>query len=470
MIAAAKPNHRLSGITMNAPIVPPPNRTPTHGPFRSRLIVFAAMAAALTSPDLSARAAPTKITIDQARAAAAEIAQLIESHYVFAEKRQPIAQAIRTAAAAHHYDTEDPYTFADRLTDDLKAAGHDEHLGVKFDPDQAREPGPHQKISGPHPEVMSAGRRRNEGFEELKILPGNIRYLKITNFLWTPDVTASVIDEVARFLGDGDAVIIDLRGNGGGNADAVARLISYFMKNDDQTLMTFFDGMSGEVAVTKVLDDLRGPRMVGKPLYTLIDEGTGSAAEEFAYHVQQFKLGALVGQQTAGAANNNHHFTVAPGFVVSVSIGRPVHPMSKTNWEGAGIAPTDKVPAAAALEYAQLMALHRLADHASEPQRKSYNWAIEALEARLHPFDVKPAELQAYAGRYGIRTIRVENDALVLQRDGRPAVKLAPMGPDLFSLARTDQVRVKFKRSGNRIVGFDQVTDEGQIIPSQRDG
>jgi hypothetical protein len=439
---------------------------------KSKARAFLVMILAIAIMPLTTRAAvavPPKITAEQARAAAEEIAHLIEAHYVFPEKRENIAAAIRKAAADRRYDVEDPYIFADRITTDLRAAGNDAHLGVRFHPERTSWPAHHGPSAHPQPNEKSPGRSRNEGFEELKILPGNIRYVKITNFMWTNDVTAKVTDEVARFLGEGDAVIIDLRGNGGGNASAVARLISYFMKDDNQVLMTFYDGMSGDVTVSRVKDDLRAPRMVGKPLYTLIADGTASAAEEFAYHVQQFKLGSLVGEKTAGAANNNEHFPVEPGFIVSVSIGRPVHPVSKTNWEGSGIAPTDRVPAASALEQAQLLALHRLAENAPETDRKAYTWAIEDIEARLHPFSTVPRNLEVYSGKYGIRTIRVENGTLLFQRQGQSPKKLMPMAPDLFAFAETDQIRVKFRRSGNRVIGFDQITDDGQILPSERD-
>ena len=437
----------------------------------ARLSTFVALCIGLISLSIgsSILGAPPKISQKDALNAAEQIAQLIEKYYVFPEKRQPIASAIRRAGADHWYDVDDPYVFADRITSHLRTIGKDAHLAVTYNPEFANELEQHQ-ASHQHFAPHRAGNDRNEGFEELKILPGNIRYVKITNFMWTDDATASVIDEAARFLSKGDAVIIDLRGNGGGNANAVARLISYFMKGEDQVLMTFHDGISGEEMVSRVKDDLRAPRMVGKPLYTLIDDGTASAAEEFAYHVEQFKLGSLVGEKTAGAANNNQHFPVQPGFVVSVSIGRPVHPVSKTNWEGAGILPTDQTPSAAALDRAELLALKRLVQDGSDAERATYTWAIEALESRLHPFQPNPRQLDGYAGKYGIRSIRVENGALVFQREGRPPTKLLPMAPDLFAMARTDQIRVKFRRSGDRVVGFDQITDDGQIIPSQRDG
>src|SRR3546814_17251137 len=101
-----------------------------------------------------------------------------------------------------------------------------------------------------------------------------------------------------RVLEGGDAVIIDVRGNGGGSHDAVRYVLSHFMPRG-QLLISFVEaGKEPEQSFT--LGELPAGRMIGKPLYVLIDGGVGSAAEELAYSVQQFGLGRLVGETTAG--------------------------------------------------------------------------------------------------------------------------------------------------------------------------
>ncbi|MBL7537684.1 S41 family peptidase, partial [Escherichia coli] len=72
-------------------------------------------------------------------------------------------------------------------------------------------------------------RRDNQGLGETRILPGNIRYLRITAFEWVQDQTGVAYDAAMRFLRDGDAIVIDLRGNGGGSHAAVRYLLSHFM-------------------------------------------------------------------------------------------------------------------------------------------------------------------------------------------------------------------------------------------------
>ena len=81
---------------------------------------------------------------------------------------------------------------------------------------------------------------------------------------------------------------------------------------------------------------------------------------------------------------------------------------------------------------------------------------------------MSPVELRTYTGKYGIRSIRLEKDILVYQREGRDPTTLVPMAADLFAFADTADVRVRFRRSGGKVVGFDQITVDGQVLPSER--
>jgi hypothetical protein len=54
-----------------------------------------------------------------------------------------------------------------------------------------------------------------------------------------------------------------------------------------------------------------------------------------------------------------------------------------------------------------------------------------------------------YPGRYGERTITVENDALYLQREGGPRLKLKAVSKDEFTLEEAPEARLKFVRDEN---------------------
>ena len=74
---------------------------------------------------------------------------------------------------------------------------------------------------------------------QLKVLPGNIRYLESVGFFWGGDKTKEAYDNAMRFLKGGDAIIIDMRQNGGGSPDAVRYMISHFLE-PNTPIVTFY--------------------------------------------------------------------------------------------------------------------------------------------------------------------------------------------------------------------------------------
>ena len=178
----------------------------------------------------------------------------------------------------------------------------------------------------------------------------------------------------------------------------------------------------------------------------LTSNRAASAAEEFVSHVARLGFGTLVGETTAGAAYRNEHFAVPGGFVMSVSIGYPELP-GGGNWEGKGVPPKIAVPADRALDRAQQDAAQKLAEKAQGPQRTELEWTAALYAARATP--VAPARaLAAYAGRYGARTVAVENGALTWQRDGGVKSAMVPLGGDLFAFEFDPATRVRFTGEG----------------------
>jgi len=373
-------------------------------------------------------------------AALQKIAALLQEQYVFPELRPQLVARLDAARRDGRYDVDDPKIFAERITDDLHQVSHDGHLWMAFDP--AAYGASSSGEDGEEEFWRQHAIRSHHGLAEMKILGGNIRYLRITGFEWVEDETGKAYDGAMQFLKEGDAVIIDLRGNGGGSHSAVRYLISHFMPGG-KLEMTFMEG-SKVAEQSHTLEYLPAGRLQGRPLYVLIDGGVASAGEAFAYDVQQFKLGELVGERTAGAANNNNLLPVPPGFILSVSYGRPVHPVSNANWEGSGIEPTVAAPAAQALDIAQQLALTRLsqAPDTSPEKLADYAWAKVGIEARLHPVAMSEKRLKALAGKYGRIDVSFRDGALWLSRPNRPTSRLSPLTADgLFALERADHLR-----------------------------
>lgn len=386
-----------------------------------------------------------RLTAEERDAALAGVEEAVRTAYAFPEKRAAVLERLGQSRKAGRYDVDSPALLAERITLDLKDASKDLHLYLLNEP--ARYAAAKAAPAGGQNDdafMREWGLREHHGLTELRVLPGNIRLLRISGFHWTRDETGVAYDEALRFLKDGDAYIIDLRGNGGGHAAAVQYLVSHFL--DEDTLLMTFHRADAPPAQSRTLAHVPAGRLMGKPLYVLIDRGVASAGEDFAYDVQQFKLGELIGARTAGAANNNGFVPVAPCFMLSVPEGYPVHAVSQTNWEGVGVAPDVEVPPAQALEVAQLRALKRLmaAPGVAPQQLAAYTWARTALEARLQPVSVSPARMKSLAGRFGDVVATLREGALWLVRGKRPEARLVPLTAEgLFAVEGNDHLRVR---------------------------
>lgn len=407
------------------------------------------LATALAGAALAPNAAAAAAKVD-ARAVVAEVRKLVAEHYVVPGTRATIDAALARGLADGRYDVSEPGLLAERINADLSAASNDGHLGISYDPVRAAQATSAVPDQGPPPELIAAFEReaqeRNHGITELRVLPGNIRYINYEGFAWTGPASAAALDDAMRFLKGGEAAIIDLRRNGGGSPQAVQYVISHFMEAD-RPLVTFHMGGAGEVHKVSTLKDLPAGRMVGKPLYVLTSGGSASAAEEFTGHVSGFKLGETIGETTAGAAFRNTFFPVAGTYMLSVSVGRPELAATGGDWEGKGFAPTVPARLDQALEVAHIRALRKIAGAAPAPQKAALESLATVIQARMEP--IAPARpLGDYAGTYGERTVSVEGSKLLYQRQGGLKTSLIALGLNSFALDADPTTRVEFTPAG----------------------
>ena len=422
----------------------------------ARLILLSAAALAAIPATIAAasdRGPPSQAAqAFDVRAVVAAVRKAIAENYVIPAKRAPLDAVLAKGLAEGRYDVAEPQELAARVNADLAAVANDKHLGLGFDPKTSAELAkkPQNDEIQDSTFFREFARTRNHGVSELRVLEGNIRLLRYDGFVWTGEESAAAIDAAAAFLRGGDAIVIDLRQNGGGSPEAVKRLASYFVPAGKK-LVTFH--MRGEASATSISEEVPGGIIIsGAPVYVLISSGTASAAEEFASHVAGFKFGTLVGETSAGAGFRNEHFAMPGGFVLSVSVGRPELP-DGSDWEAKGVRPSIAVPAEKALDRAQQAALATLAAQAQGPRRTELEWASALIGARLQP--ATPAlPLAAYAGRFGPRTVEVEGNGLRYRRDGGIETALLPLGADLFALDADPRTRVRFVSANGAVTGF----------------
>lgn len=102
-----------------------------------------------------------------------------------------------------------------------------------------------------------------------------------------------------------------------------------------------------------------GKRLDDKPVYVLTSKDTFSGAEEFSYNLKNLKRATLVGETTGGGAHPVSGHRIDDHFMIGVPYARAINPISKTNWEGTGVEPDVKVPAADALTTAEKLSLEK---------------------------------------------------------------------------------------------------------------
>ena len=306
-------------------------------------------------PDLTITAATRRAVVDT-------LCDRVDRYYVFPDRAKTATKAIRKRYNAHEYDRiTSAQEFADSLTAHLQAAVPDLHLRVHY----RHEPIP-VDMSDDQPDSAEAerealfNRRINYGFEKLERLPGNVGYMDLRGFSGDPAGQATAVAAM-NFLANTDALIIDLRRNGGGDPKMIATILTYFTKPDDRLLINrFYHRATNEMSEFWTSPYVPGPRYTGKPIYVLTSNRTGSAAEEFAYDIQTHKLGTIVGAVSAGGANPGGMYRLNENFAAFIATGRAINPVTKTNWEGVGVTPDSVTTAGTALRVAHMMALGRI--------------------------------------------------------------------------------------------------------------
>jgi hypothetical protein len=368
--------------------------------------------------------------------------------YIFADKADSMDRLLRDNLKSGAYATiTSPIEFTGKLTEDLRSVCHDKHLRVGVEPPRP-ETAPEMTDEQRRAEFIARSRADNFGFRKIERLPGNIGYLKFNQFAAAEYAGATAVAAL-NFLANVDALIIDLRENGGGSPSSIQLITSYFFAEPTH-LNSFYIRRTDQTKQFWTQAHVEGPRLVDVPLYVLTSRSTFSGAEEFTYNLKNLERATIIGETTGGGAHpvEGHTFDFE-GFVVTMALpfGRAVNPITGTNWEGTGVEPDIQVPAAEALLTAQIEALKALQERKTgESERQALAWARQGIEVQLHPVTLSSSQLKAYAGTYGPRRIWHEDGSLWYQREDRPKFRLIPMGDDTFLIEELDYFRLKFAK------------------------
>ena len=187
--------------------------------------------------------------------------------------------------------------------------------------------------------IRDADRGREEAAVRWLDLGGRVLVFRLPRFYADDDW----VDRFAKETKGHEAAIIDLRGNGGGAVDALARFLGVFFESD--------------LAVARVVErrkqeDLRvkgrgAGRFAGKIL-VLVDAESASASELFARTMQLTGRGTVLGDRTAGAVRVSRLYSHLSGtqtgafYGASVTVGDVIMPDGGV-LEGVGVAPDELI-------------------------------------------------------------------------------------------------------------------------------
>lgn len=309
------------------------------------LVVSGLMAASIpTSPRASDATQPASLERSAVRQVIEGIATKLREDYVFPDMGARAADALERSLTENAYaGVTDPSKLALQLTEQLRSITKDSHMRVLFGSPFGNQPPP----SGP----------QDAGFA-VKRLDGGIGYIQLARFV-PPDVFNPAADEALRSLSDTDALIIDMRDNGGGHPGSVAYLASFFLDPGVRVHINDLIWRNRETSTFRTESFWSSATPVsylGKPVYVLVGPKTYSAGEEFAYDLQVLKRVTVVGEATRGGANPGGLNDLGFDLFVVVPTGRAENPITGSNWGGSGVHPDVRVAAQASLDTAIALA------------------------------------------------------------------------------------------------------------------
>jgi hypothetical protein len=374
------------------------------------------------------------------------ITEKINEIYIFPDIASEIDDQLHEILREGEYDNYNTLSaFIDRLNTDLYGISQDRHLRIfplskefcaKFDSDEAAADDIIQSFS--------TSEFDNYGFYCVEILDGNIGYLDLRTFA-EPKRAYDHAMAAMMLLKGSDAVIIDLRKNGGGDGGMVWLIASFFF--DERTRLNDAYYRKGEFTEQHWTVPVPfGDAFVEKALYILIGNVTFSAAEDFAYAMQAHKRATLIGEKTRGGGHPIELLVFRKYFItIDIPNAYSINSVTGTNWEKVGVLPDIEIPFEETFDYGYRLALQNIYNKTDdEDKRNEIQWVIQGLDYKQNPVDVSETTLQKYAGDYEGYKIVLDKGKLYHERTDKSRFRLIPLTENLFTFVVRDKSRIRF--------------------------
>lgn len=169
---------------------------------------------------------------------------------------------------------------------------------------------------------------------EYKMKENKIGYVRVTEFdKVTYDQFVEALTDLQKQGMKG--LVIDLRGNPGGNLSTVCQMLDYILPKG---LIVYTEDKDGEREVMTSDEEHK----LEMPMTVLVDGRSASASEIFAGAIQDYQVGTLVGTTTYGKGVVQQLFDLKDGTCLKLTIAEYFTPKGR-NIHGKGIKPDVEV-------------------------------------------------------------------------------------------------------------------------------
>ena len=404
------------------------------------------------------------ITESEKKEVVESIAKILRQDYIRPGKGLEISASLRAKLKTAEYQRiDDANVFAQKLTNEIQAISKDIHFFIGHDPHWVAAQNKVKDSSTLTQAEKARLMRINHGFQEVKILEGNIGYLNMTTFE-DPQHSYKTATASLDFLSNTEAIIIDMRYNNGGHLEMAQLVASHFLKSDPPlALFDFYYTSDGKRIEQKywVSPFVSAKRTPNKPLYILTSSTSFSCAEWFSYCLKNLGRATIVGERTAGGAHPVELKVVNSRFNMNVPVGEIKDLRTGKDFEGIGVRPDIKVDDEDALFVAHIEILKRLRSKSSD-RREAFDWDLDLVQSRLRPVKLKRDALADMAGNYeGGRQIIIDDGELSIKWRGRHQVRLLPLTETLFAMQSAPTMRYRMVIENRKVTAIEQIFSDG---------
>lgn len=172
-----------------------------------------------------------------------------------------------------------------------------------------------------------------------KALDKNISYCALNSF--NSEETSNLFEKSLPQILASDALILDVRNNGGGGVKPWRNILSYLTDKEFSSIRARTRASISDLTWNEHKPSIFKPNgdiFYSKPVVLLIGNGTFSAAEDFCVAFDFMKRGKLIGEPTAGSSGEPFFFNLPGGFSARVCSKHDLYPDGK-EFVGIGIQP-----------------------------------------------------------------------------------------------------------------------------------